>query len=384
VALHILPTAYHSLSQGSLPEGCLGCVRGEKLVLFITGICPAQCFFCPLSEQKKNHDVIFANEQEVTEQDIACVIAEAKAHGATGAGITGGDPLTRLFRTCTYIKALKEEFGKEFHIHLYTPLILVNETTLARLYEAGLDEIRFHPFLDEEKFWDRLKLARKYNWSIGIEIPIFPDKISETKRLVDYAHEYIDFINLNELEISERSLEEFEKRGYHILEKSSYAITGSKQAAREIMRYAQRYHLPVHFCTSKLKDRIQMGNRIIRRAQTTAQPFDSVDEEGLLTRGAIYCSYKPDYNYGNVLKLLSPDERKLEMDRLQIIYGWLKQQGMPEDGGRIDDERLRIILNQEALRSMTTTIKKKFPGIIAAIVKEYPTSDAFLVELEEL
>jgi hypothetical protein len=33
---------------------------------------------------------------------------------------------------------------------------------------------------------------------------------------------------------------------------------------------------------------------------------------------------------------------------------------------------------------MTTTIKKKFPGIIAAIVKEYPTSDAFLVELEEL
>jgi uncharacterized protein len=384
VALRIINTDYSSLAQGDLPEGCLGCVKGEKLVLFVTGICPASCFFCPLSDNRKNKDTIFANEQELAEDDLPRIIAEAKAHGATGAGITGGDPLARLERTCNYIRALKKEFGKGFHIHLYTTFIIANETTLARLYEAGLDEIRFHAFLDSEKFWDRLKLARKYDWKVGIEIPIFPDKVGETKKLIDYAHPYIEFLNLNELEISERTLEEFERRGYNIAEKSSYAIRGSMQAAREIMRYAQQYNLPVHFCTSKLKDRIQMGNRLKRRAANTAQNFDTVDEEGLFTRGAIYCSYPPLHGYEAQLKSITPQERSLEVFRLEHIHTWLLQQGMPEDAGMIDSERLRLLLSASALQSIAELLKEKFPYAVPAVVKEYPTSDAFIVELDML
>jgi hypothetical protein len=387
--LSIIETPYHSLKQGGLPEGCKGCVKGEKLVLFVTGVCPATCFFCPISEEKKNKDVMYANEQELAgtpEEHMALVIDEAKAHKATGAGITGGDPLARLERTCKYIRALKREFGKEFHIHLYTPLILVNDITMAKLYEAGLDEIRFHPSLQSEKFWPRMAIARKYNWKIGIEIPIFPDKVEETKRLIDFAakEKVTEFLNLNELEISERTIEEFEKRNYKTKRSDSYAIEGSKDAALAIMRHAQQYAMPVHFCTTVLKDRVQMGNRIIRRAENTALPFDEVDGEGLLTRGAVYFDHLPGFAYNKRLKSLTKEQRAEDVDKLLRVLAWLTAQGMPSDAGVIDAHRLRVLLSAEALRELAPDMKKRFPAAKPAVVTEYPTSDSFIVELEKL
>src|SRR3990167_9322210 len=108
---------YYSYNLKQLPKGCQYCVKGEKLVLFITGICPRSCVFCPVSDQKYQQDVTYANERKV--QDFKDVLQEAELMRANGAGITGGDPLARLERTGEYIKKLKAHFGKQFHLHLY-------------------------------------------------------------------------------------------------------------------------------------------------------------------------------------------------------------------------------------------------------------------------
>ena len=121
----IKKTRYYSKIKGILPKGCRMCVKGEKLVLFITGFCPRRCYFCPLSEKKFGKDVVFADEWKIKNPDNPEeLIKEAKLINAKGAGITGGDPLTKINRCVKYIKLLKKHFTKKFHIHLYTTLML--------------------------------------------------------------------------------------------------------------------------------------------------------------------------------------------------------------------------------------------------------------------
>ncbi|MDY0266356.1 MAG: radical SAM protein [Methanimicrococcus sp.] len=133
-----------------LTNGCLCCRKGAKMVLFVTGVCHKDCFFCPLSEDRKNKDVIFANERAVySDSDV---LDEAHSMSAEGTGITGGEPLLETGRVLHYIRLLKEEFGNAHHIHLYTATA-PNEKMIKDLAGAGLDEIRFHPPVE---LWKKL------------------------------------------------------------------------------------------------------------------------------------------------------------------------------------------------------------------------------------
>jgi len=92
--IEMIKTKYFSWKLNNLAAGCNQCILGRKLVVFVTGICPKDCFYCPLSEQKKNNDVIFANERPLRdEDDIDALIDEAALSKSWGAGFTGGDPL---------------------------------------------------------------------------------------------------------------------------------------------------------------------------------------------------------------------------------------------------------------------------------------------------
>src|SRR3989344_649719 len=135
--MEISKTKYHSWCAGQLSEGCQKCVQGPKLVLFITGICPQKCFYCPVSEHKFGHDVVYANEWKIKDPENPVeLLEEAKLAQATGAGITGGDPLANVERCCKYIRMLKEKFGIRFHTHLYTSLMLVTKERLQKLFDA--------------------------------------------------------------------------------------------------------------------------------------------------------------------------------------------------------------------------------------------------------
>ncbi len=370
----IRPTPYHSLALGPLCKGCERCVRGEKLVVFVTGVCPARCFYCPISPEKKQRDLIFANERPVTtDEDL---IAEAESISATGASFTGGDPLARLDRTIRYITLLKERFSREFHLHLYTPLNLVTEERLAQLHEAGLDEIRFHPFLEKEGWWPRVELARSFDWTVGVEIPVLPDKVEETKKLLTFLKGKIDFLNLNELEASDLNLDELRRRGYTVTP-GSYAVEGCEAAARELIAFvaAEALGYPVHYCTCTLKDLVQMGNRLKRQAATSKLPFDVVDEEGLVTRGAVYRELLPGPGYEKLIGGLSEEERAAELAALDKVVADLKALGLQEF--EIDYHKPRVLVPAEWLVEHAAEIR--WP---AAVVTEYPTWDSFPIEIE--
>ncbi|GIS43903.1 MAG: hypothetical protein Ct9H90mP16_09730 [Candidatus Poseidoniales archaeon] len=80
-------------------EGCIQCQMGSKLVLFVTGHCHWMCDYCPLSENRREIDFMYANERRVDIGDWGAIIEEGRAMNATGTGITGGDPMMAAERS---------------------------------------------------------------------------------------------------------------------------------------------------------------------------------------------------------------------------------------------------------------------------------------------
>ncbi|MBN2458540.1 radical SAM protein [Candidatus Woesearchaeota archaeon] len=376
-------TDFFSYKSGQLAKGCELCVQGRKSVLFITGICQNGCYYCPISDAKKNKDVIYINEVPVeqdnlanTEEMIEKIAQEIRLCSSMGIGITGGDPLARIGRTTDVICGLKKRFGQEFHIHLYTPLVLVDEKKLSVLSSAGLDEIRFHPDVAEKKLWPRLKLAKKHSWDIGIEIPAIPGKEKETKELIDYAGPHIKFLNLNELELADNSFSKLSEMGFKPKDSQSYAAAGSMELAMELLIYCENKDLNIHLCTAKLKDAVQMAKRIRLRARNVALPTDRITADGMLVRGAAYLSWLvPGKGYRQRIK----DEKTREkaLAELDAMAEKLKAR---ISGIVVDEDKLRLLTSKKTAEAMKNRIKDA--GGVPAIVEEYPTYDGFEVEID--
>ncbi|MBU0615568.1 MAG: radical SAM protein [Nanoarchaeota archaeon] len=377
-----MKTPYYSYKVGKLAKGCELCVQGKKLVLFITGLCPRCCDFCPISDAKYKKDVIFADEWQIS--DLKDILKEARSIDAKGAGITGGDPLCRLDRTISVIRMLRSKYGKKFHIHLYTSLNLVTKPTLDRLYQAGLDEIRFHLDFNKTTLWKKIELAFPYNWDVGIEIPAIPGNEKVIKQIIKNIHDYnqnrqnIKFLNLNELEVADNKVSKLLEKGFKTKEKYSYAVKGSEELALKLLNFIEKNKLRVnvHYCTATLKDKVQLANRIKRRAKNIKKPYDTVTEDGTLIRGAIYLE-RPSFGYRKMLEKLTVKQRRDYLLRLgKIRDRIIKIYNVQPESIEIDKEKLRVLTKPSILKRIKEPIR--------AIVEEYPTQDQTELSIEFL
>ncbi len=337
--------SFHSF----LSEGCELCRQGSKMVLFITGICPKDCFYCPVSEERRS-DVIYANERKVLSDDD--VLDEARQMTALGTGITGGEPLLKKDRVLHYIRLLKNEFGTDHHIHLYTS-IASDRKTLEELAMEGLDEIRFHPPFTA---WDRLENsdycvsirdARKLGIETGVEIPAI-EGAEKVARFVDGAG---CFLNLNELEFSDTNAEAMVEKGYSLADDISNAVSGSEECAQRICHYCEK----IHFCSSTYKDAVQLRKRLIRIADNTARTFDHITEDGTVIYGHIECSTDDDLE--NVIKALS-------------------HMGVPYEMMERNEHGMDIAwwILEDISEYMTDPVRKLY------IIERYPLKDGLIVE----
>ena len=205
------------------------------MVLLVTGRCRMSCYYCPLSERKKGKDVVFANERQVlTDSDI---LEEARSIAAEGTGITGGDPLDVMDRTLHYIRLLKQEFGPEHHVHLYT--CTIDGKKFRALEEAGLDELRIHP---QVKTWHHLEeegikeAVEGLGIPVGFEVPAIPGEEKGLEALFDFADRNgLSFVNLNELEFSPTNADALTGHGFDVVDDVSSAVKGSSVMAKRLL-----------------------------------------------------------------------------------------------------------------------------------------------------
>jgi uncharacterized protein len=356
-SVHLLPMA--SSHRGALSPACTQCAEGRKMVLFVTGVCRFRCFYCPVSPQRNQKDVVYANERRVLSD--ADVLEEARSIGAGGTGITGGDPLGVVDRVAHYVQLLKAEFGPAHNIHLYTHE--PNPAKLERLARAGLDEFRLHiphylwgPLASDGGAY-RAVLERAPSWGIrrGVEIPVLPEKEAELRRLLRTLDEIgVDFVNLNELEFSETNEEKMHERGYALDPGAGWGVRGSRQLAERLVRES-RLSVPVHYCSSRFKDSVQMRQRFLRQAERTAPAFAARTDDGTVVLG--------------VVEAAGPTDLPRWASRVA------RRAGLGPDDYRVDVGRRRVELAPERLRRAA----RRLPWP-AFEVEVYPTADALEVE----
>ena len=354
----------HELPELGEAEGCIQCMQGSKLVLFITGKCHWACDYCPLSDTRRESPYMYANERRCSNFDE--VIEEAKAMRATGAGITGGDPIMDFEHTLEGIRRLRNEFGPEFHMHMYTSIAFRPEWAI-RLKDAGLDEIRFH--LLDFKLNPYLKVIRATSEAgifTGVEVPCPPDMEVQMFQLLDDLRDTgIHFLNLNELEITLGNQENMEVRGFNLSDGITAGAAGSSELAIRLknrVRAAESsipdpedgtirdpfgFHLK--YCTSVFKDAGQLRRRFLRRGETTISPHETLTDDGTLLFGAIYCS---------------TDDASEYMDEI------MQECELPRSFLHFDEEQLRIeiplLLAEEIAEEVDSPV---------ALVEVHPTHE---------
>src|SRR5947199_1923649 len=348
---------FGGFARGRLSVGCRQCTDGSKMVLFVTGICSFHCFYCPVSDEKMYKDVVFADEKRVLRDED--VLEEARAIRATGAGITGGDPLDAVERTCRYFRLLKDEFGPGFHTHLYT--MSTDPDKIRALADAGLDEIRFHV---PPGLWSRAaasafvpasRLARSLGLTVGIEVPLIPEREADLVALLELAGaEGLAFVNLNEMEFSEANFPRMKVHGYEMKHELSYGVKGADPVALRIL--GQRWKTTVHYCTSGYKDGWQLRSRIKRRAENVARPWDVITEDGTLLKGIVE----------------GPDLEPLMRDIARTYH-------VPTDLMGVDGPRKRLEIAPWILEEIAPKLRRP-----AFLVEEYPTADGLEVERTRL
>ena len=269
-----------------LPKGCKLCLKGQKAVLFLNGICqkPDHCsWYCPISIERRDKDLTFANEIEISSKEG--LLEEINNIDAKGMSITGGEPLTELNlqKTFEYIDYIKNQKGKKFHVHLYTNGINFSNTIANKLALVGLDEIRFHP---PKENWANIELALNRGFVVGAEVPIIPnkEKIKELQEFIIYLNKIgVDFLNLNEFEYCFPNSESLKNRGYQLKQGSVASVVNSHEAAIDLMKdMSNKVSIKMHFCPIHSKDYHQLKNRYLRRAKNIKLPFEIINEDGLL------------------------------------------------------------------------------------------------------
>jgi len=259
------------------------------------------------------------------------------------------------------VELLKAEFGSGHHIHLYTHE--PNPEKLVRLARAGLDEFRLHI---PHYLWGSLEshgsayrdvLTAAPSWGIrrGVEIPVLPEKEKELRRLLrslDRLH--LDFINLNEMEFSATNESALHGRGYRVDAWNGWGVKGSRSTAEKLVR-EMRLATPLHYCSSRFKDSVQLRKRLLRRAERTAPAFADQTEDGTLLLGIV--------------------EAVDDMQLPRVVEAIGSVGHVPAGDYRVDAARRRVELAPDQLRRFARRLR--FP---AFAVEVYPTEDALEVE----
>ena len=123
-----------------------------------------------------------------------------------------------------------------------------------------MDELRFHLLDGTTKLYEEvIHAASDAGINVGIELPCEPDKEESLFELLEQLDQLpVQFLNLNELEITTGNQENMDVRGFNLSSGLSAAAEGSFELGVRLKEAANDKSFHLKFCTASYKDAGQL------------------------------------------------------------------------------------------------------------------------------
>ncbi|MGA1841873.1 MAG: radical SAM protein [bacterium] len=305
-----------------LSPGCRLCGEGSWSCLFINNICNAGCFYCPASQKVKGepstNTIVFTRPEDYVEY--------LRYFRFRGASISGGEPLMTLDRTLSFISKIKRHFGKDLYLWLYTNGILLTESIIGRLKDAGLDEIRFDLSAVNYSL-DKLKLALGRIPNVTVEIPAIPEDEAVLQKLVfKLEGAGVSYLNLHKLRCTVYNCSKMVKRRYTLLHGENVTVLESELAALRILKFVidNQLALPVNYCSFDYKYHFQSLAARKRTAKLIVKPHEDITRASFIRSLSI----------------------RINREKANSVIESLKSQGLDENTFCFNSSKERLYLNE--------------------------------------
>jgi len=308
-----------------LSPGCVLCGEGLWSCLFVNSLCKARCFYCPSEQTSKSEPVtngiFFSSPQDYT--------AYLEKFQIKGASLSGGEPFLTFERTLHFLKKIKEHFGSEGYVWLYTNGMAASREKLEALKDAGLDEIRFDLSASDYDL-RKVSLAASILTAVTVEIPAIPEDFERLKSLVSELRERgIRFLNLHQLRCTPHNLTHLARRGYTFLHGAKVTVLESELSALRLIEFVIRHSiaLPINYCSFAYKNRFQTIGHRRRFAPFVRKPFEVITPVGAIRR----------------LSVQGPSQW------IETLVQAFKSHGQPESLWEVQDQGKKIFLHPDLL-----------------------------------
>ncbi len=274
---------------GPLSPGCLHCGNGDWSCLFINQVCNADCFYCPMEPARREAPPPTAHGIDFPDPNV--YIEFIRKAGFHGIGLSGGEPLLNMDRTVAYAEKIRSELSDSVYLWLYTNGILATEGRLQRLYEAGIDEIRFDISAINYSL-KPLRRARELPWTCTVEIPAIPEDEERLAKLLPALDDTgVDHLHLHQLTMNPWNEQRFRGRPYTMLFHPSMAVAESELSALRLLTQAadNDLRMAVQYCGRGYKQVFQGRGRRLRLLQLGwgDTPPGTVTQNGYISRDSV-------------------------------------------------------------------------------------------------
>lgn len=241
------------------PKGCISCLCGKGLsAIRKTNKCNVKCKFCyyygKMDTQRAIPDKMWEiGTTEFYEKDIDLLISIYDK--PTGIAYAYLEPFMEIEK---YYSIIKKFNDAGIYQHLYTNGILANETTLKKLADSGLNEIRFNLGASHcsDKVIENIKCAKKFIPMVGIETPMTPEFFNEFMEKKDKILKTgLDFINCAELHLNSANMVNYKNENNYICRRGYISPIWSREITFKIMKMAddEQWDIAVHDCSNYTK-----------------------------------------------------------------------------------------------------------------------------------